>query len=433
VVTIATALRWAVGPYAMEGTPFITYYPAILIATFFGGFWPGVVATAASTALAWFAFIPPEYSFAVSTPALVSLLLFILIAGINVALVALLNSAVERVIAQEQDVRVLVESAPNGIVVVDDRGIIRTVNRSTERLFGYERLELLGKNVEMLVPQPRSALHEVERRSFQKRPEPRAMGAGSDLSGRRKDGSEFPVEIGLNPVSRNGDSAVLATVIDISERKKAQDRQQFLIRELHHRSQNLFAVIQAIATRSLSEGQTVTEAKRAFEGRLHALARAHKMLADAAWQRAPLAEIIDRELNAFAKHLRVSGCEIFVNTPAAQQFALIIHELATNAVKYGALSAPQGRVLIEGKIERVNGEHIFSMLWQESGGPAVHRPKHKGFGSVILLDSARKFGRHATLSFDPEGLRYELQLVLSTIEAAKHEHAAAVSGGFRHS
>ena len=310
-------------------------------------------------------------------------------------------------------------STPNGVIVVDDRGIIRTVNRSIEKLFGYDRLELLGKSVEMLVPGPKAANHKTERETFQRHPEARAMGAGRDLSGLRKDGSEFPVEIGLNPIIRNGKNAVLATIIDISERKKAQDRQQFLVRELNHRSQNLFAVIQSIAARSLSEGHTLGDAKAVFEGRLHALARTHKMLADAAWAGAPLADIINYELDAFAKHLSVTGCDLFVNTPAAQQFALIIHELATNAVKYGALSAPEGRVFIEGKIEHVNGEHVFSMLWKESGGPPVHRPKHKGFGSVILIDGARSFGRQAMLNFKRKGVCYELRLPLSTIEATK--------------
>jgi len=340
-----------------------------------------------------------------------------------VVLVALLNNAVERVLAQEQNVRVLVESAPNGIIVVDDRGIIRTVNRCVEKLFGYDRLELLGKSVDVLVPGPKAANHKTERETFQRRPEAREMEAGRDLSGLRKDNSEFPVEIGLNPIIRNGKNAVLATIIDISERKKAQDRQQFLVRELNHRSQNLFAVIQSIASRSLSEGHTFGEAKAVFEGRLHALARAHKMLADAAWEGAPLANIVYHELDAFAKHLSVTGCDLFVNTPAAQQFALIIHELATNAVKYGALSAPEGRVFIEGKIEHVNGEHVFSMLWKERGGPLVHRPKHKGFGSIILIDGARQFGRHATLSFKREGVCYEFRLPLSTIEATKIEGA----------
>jgi two-component sensor histidine kinase len=176
-------------------------------------------------------------------------------------------------------------------------------------------------------------------------------------------------------------------------------------------------VVQAIAARSLDKGKTLREAKEILDGRLAALGRAHRMLAEAAWTGAPLDEIIKDELKAFADHVSVSGCELLVNTPAAQQFALIVHELATNAAKYGALSAPTGKVVILGKIERVNGEHIFAMAWNESGGPSVRKPRRKGFGSTILLEGARQFGRHADLRFELEGLRYELWLPLSTILA----------------
>jgi PAS domain S-box-containing protein len=333
-----------------------------------------------------------------------------------VVVVALLNEALNRILAQEKNTRILIESAPNGIVVVDKHGMIKVVNISMEKLFGYERSELIGKSIETLVPVNRRAMHECERQAFQRHPSSRPMGAGRDLRGRRKDGSEFPVEIGLNTVTRNGRNAVLATVIDISERKEAQARQKFLIRELQHRSQNLFAVIQAIGTRSLREGHTPEETKAIFTGRLQALARAHAMLAEAAWMGAPLSDIIKKELEAFSKNVIVSGCDLIVNTVAAQHFALVVHELATNAIKHGSLSAPAGRVLVAGKVHKLDGDAMFFFSWKESGGPKVVRPKSKGFGSSILVDGAKGFGGQVALNFDPDGLSYELQLALTQIE-----------------
>jgi PAS domain S-box-containing protein len=433
-VIIATFARQAVGGQVMEGIPFITYYPAIIIAALIGGFWPGLFATALSAFAAWYLFIPPALSFELDKRELLSLLMFFFVAGINVVIIALLDGAVERVMAQEHNMRVLIESAPNGIVVVDEQGVIRLVNTSAEKLFGYSRTELVGNSIEILVPGPFVDTHPKMRQLFQQKPETRAMGIGRDLSGRRKDGTEFPVEVGLNPVRRNGNNAVLATVIDITARKQAQDSQKLIIRELQHRTQNLFAVFQAVAARAVDESKTAAEIKLVLNGRVQALARAYAMLADAAWEGASLAAILDRQFAGFSNRVNVSGCEIILNPSAVQQFALIVHELATNALKYGALSAETGRVSIEGKIDRLEGARTFSFVWRETGGPSPTIPTRKGFGTVILLDSAKQFSQSVAMDFMQEGLRYEVQLQLGAIEAsAEHPSSALISKLSAHS
>ena len=413
-VLVASAVRWLVSGQIAQGLTFITYFPAVIIATILGGFWPGVLATALSTIIAWLLFLLPTIGWELGQREVVSLLLFAFVSGINVLLVVLMNAAVDRVIAQEQNVRILIDSAPNGIVVVDEQGTIKLVNTSAEKLFGYSRSDLVGQKIEVLVPESKVAAHKAERDTFLGKPEARAMGAGRDLSGRRKDGSEFPVEIGLNPVSRNGKTGVLATVIDITVRKRAQESQQLIVRELEHRTKNLLAVVHAIAIGSLDEGKTLAEVKHVMRGRLLALAKAYDLLASAAWEGVSIADILHRQIVGFADRLKVSGCDIVLRPSAAQNFALIVY--ATNALKYGALLTSEGRIAIEGRTQRHNGEGIFSFVWQESDGPPVTDPARKGFGSVILVDAAQQFGQSVAVKYLPQGLRYELHLRLGDIE-----------------
>jgi two-component sensor histidine kinase len=206
-----------------------------------------------------------------------------------------------------------------------------------------------------------------------------------------------------------------------------EDRQLLLFRELQHRSQNLFAVIEAIASRTLIEGQTIANAKEVFAGRLNALARTHSMLANNAFLGAPLKEIVAQELTSFSDQVTVTGCDIAVNTRAAESFALIIHELATNAVKYGALSTRQGRVAIQCSIDGANGSGQFRFEWRESGGPPVSPPARKGFGSTILFEVAKQFSQDVQAKFSPEGFTYQLRSLLAGIEAPRAESPASLA------
>jgi two-component sensor histidine kinase len=196
------------------------------------------------------------------------------------------------------------------------------------------------------------------------------------------------------------------------------EHQQFLFGELRHRSRNLFSVVQGIASRTMMESQTLSEAKEAIEMRLAALARTHAMLADSGWTGAPLVQIVSEELTSFVNQVSCTGCSLMLNTPAAQSFSLIIHELATNAVKHGALSRPEGRITIQGSIRSCEGRDLFEFSWMESGGPPVRRPQRIGFGSSILNGMAKRFAQHVEASYRPEGLMYELQVLLGPIQAS---------------
>lgn len=308
----------------------------------------------------------------------------------------------------------VVESSDDAIVTKNLDGIITSWNRGAERVFGYTAEEAIGQPVTMLIPANRldeepailSRIRRGERIDHY------------ETVRQRKHGSLIDVSVTVSPIRNDQGKIVGASKVarDITDRKRAHDRQQLLMRELEHRTKNLFAVIQSVANRSLVEPYTLAQAKEVLDGRLHALAQAHTVLADSAWQGAPLSKIVERELAGFPDQSTISGCDLVVNTPAAQQFGLAVHELTTNAVKYGALSVATGRVLIEGGIEGPNAHATFSFLWKEIGGPAVVPPVRKGFGSTILLDLAKQFGPHVALSYKPDGVVYEVRYPLSTIE-----------------
>jgi two-component sensor histidine kinase len=210
------------------------------------------------------------------------------------------------------------------------------------------------------------------------------------------------------------------------------DHQQFLFGELRHRSRNLFTVLQGIVSRTFIESQTLSEASRSLEMRLASLARTHAMLADSGWTGAPLDQIVSEELTIFARQVSCIGCDLALNTPAAQNFALIIHELATNAVKHGALSRPEGRVAIQGCAQSCEGCDLFRFTWTETGGPRVNPPQRKGFGSSILNGMAKRFADHVEVTYRPEGLVYDLQVGLGSVRAS-HSMKSVLRGAMESS
>jgi PAS domain S-box-containing protein len=424
LVALAILVRWLVVGAVGPSVPFITFYPAIIVATLVGGLGPGILATVLATTAAWYLFIPPYHGFVFSQQAIVQLLLFVFICSINMTVAALLNAIVERLLIQQRNIRLLLETAQNGIVLVDDQGTIKMVNAATERLFGYKRAELTGQSVEMLVPERQDDVHRKLRTTYQREPSARLMGEGRDLTGRRKDGTELPVEIGLNPVGQDGRPAVLATVIDISARKLKDAHQQLLIRELEHRTRNLFGVVQAIATNSLKEAKTAAEGQYILMGRLKALSQAYRLVAGTGQQGASLAQLLEGQILVHSNRIEIDGCDLVMALNAAQQFALFIHELSTNALKYGALSASEGRVLISGTTDRSAG--VFTFRWKETGGPRIIAvPTRKGFGTLMLIDAAKQFAERVSMDFEPDGLQYELQIALKVIEPPVNMGAVA--------
>jgi PAS domain S-box-containing protein len=313
--------------------------------------------------------------------------------------------------AIEEHMEALFESAPNGVAAIDADGALIVANTPMARLFGYAREELIGRPVWTLWPPGLQGDYAELQADVAE-----AAGAAikRELRGLRKDGSDFPVEIALSAFKPGAPGTLLMIVIDIAERKRAEEHQHLLIGELHHRTQNIFAVVQAVANRSLSGERTLEDARRVFLNRLHALSRTYTTLTEGAWRGAELEKILRDELTAFSARIDIGGDPVMIQPSAAQTFALIFHELATNAIKYGALSVSSGSLTVRWTVRGERNAATFELSWREQGGPPVSPPARKGYGQTILEDGARHIGE-PRITYAPEGLRYDLTASVKSI------------------
>jgi len=201
---------------------------------------------------------------------------------------------------------------------------------------------------------------------------------------------------------------------DYLERRRADEIEKTLVREIQHRSNNLLAVIQTIASRSLSGSYTLAHAKEAFEERLQALARANQQLTKSKWSGVNLSELVRLELQPFSERILVDGVNVMLSPQYAQSFSLALHELATNAAKYGALSNGSGKVGVSWTITRQGNNNKLKFKWQESEGPPVVVPTRHGFGTTLVKGTFPD----ARIDYAVEGLNCEIDVPIDRDEHA---------------
>ncbi len=210
---------------------------------------------------------------------------------------------------------------------------------------------------------------------------------------------------------------VVGVSTDVTDREKRAQHMEFIMRELSHRSKNLLTVIQSIARQTAKQSLDFDEFQRSFDSRLQSLAALHDLLIEHNWEGASIAEVVRSQLKPFARRDRVDaeGADVFLKPDVAQMFAMVFHELATNATKYGALSVDEGRVAIRWG---VTGDQ-FRIEWREEGGPAVTPPGRDGFGSTVLKRIASQVAQaRIEYVFDQAGVVWRLGAPLSLVEAA---------------
>ncbi|WP_265500314.1 response regulator [Paracoccus beibuensis] len=206
-----------------------------------------------------------------------------------------------------------------------------------------------------------------------------------------------------------GQQTLSLQILDITDRKQAEEVRSLLIGELNHRIKNTLANVQAIARQSLRQSQGLKDFEASFGGRLQALARAHSILSDATWASAPLDQLIDDQIRSGTldgDRLRRDGPPVELSPDTMLRLALTLHELGTNAAKYGALSVPQGVVELQWQL----ADHQLTLIWREVGGPPVTPPQAGGFGTTLIGAAGGGDAGAVTADWRPEGVVWTIRL-----------------------
>ena len=273
----------------------------------------------------------------------------------------------------------IVESSDDAIVSKNLDGIITSWNRGAERIFGYSASEALGQHITLVIPHDRQS----EEREILTRLRRGERIDHFETVRQRKNGSLIVVSLTVSPVKDANGKVVGASKIarDITEQKKNQELIVTLAREAEHRSKNLLA--NAMATVNLSQSSSPEGLKEIIAGRIQALANVCSLFAATRWIGAEISAIATQELAPYFDEKRtfIDGPQTLLAPDAAQAVALTLHELATNAAKYGALSTPDGQVRLEWS-HAVDGR--LQLRWTETGGPVAREPTRKGLGSRII-------------------------------------------------
>lgn len=352
------------------------------------------------------------------------------------------------------------EANPDAVIVVDQTGYILFANSRVEALLGYLPRELVGKPHDLLMPAQYRDTHAGHMRTFMNNPTPRMMGVGLELVAVRKGGSEFRTEISLSPYhapdglvvvaamrdrgalqpgkrvleSENADlkemlgqarldaARLLAQAgIEATEQEAAQRLQRLLLEELHHRMKNMLAMVVAITSQTLRASETLEEGRLAISSRLVAMGRAQDLLLRASETGAELADVVRAAIAPFDNHgsrrFVVQNTRIEIGSEAILPLTMSLNELCTNAVKYGALSNQTGRVNITSTVDEK--AQLFTLIWAESGGPAVQEPTRRSFGTHLIGALATQLHGEVRVRYEPGGVVYQLDIPLALLRTLR--------------
>lgn len=349
-------------------------------------------------------------------------------AGRLIGAINLLIDVTERRRHEEAAIRLaaIVSSSDDAIVSKTLEGQITSWNAGAERIFGYTAEEMIGSHITRIIP-------------------PELHGEEDDILARlrrgeridhyetvrmAKDGRRIDISITVSPMRDSAGRVIGASKVarDISERKRAEEVQRLLIDELNHRIKNTLATVQAIATQTLRRAPDPDSFVNSFIGRIQSMARAHSLLTGGSFQSADIHQLVRDQLLLRGDpdpRIRWSGPSLLLEAQAALHLALVLHELGTNARKYGALSTPSGMVEVRWEVH-TNGGRRLTLDWRESGGPKVAAPSSRGFGSILIEQSLHAHGGEVLITYAETGLTCSINLPLPDLP----RQASPVSRGY---
>jgi two-component system CheB/CheR fusion protein len=229
---------------------------------------------------------------------------------------------------------------------------------------------------------------------------------------RDADGKHYLVR--LIPYREVSDSigGVVVTLVDVTTLAQAEEHQKLLIAELNHRVKNMLAVVVSIANHTLDRARTPEEFNNSVIGRLNAMSRAYGLLSRTNWKNASIVDLVRQEMEVFGtERFRSDGPDLLLTPQQGLSIGMVIHELATNAAKHGALGSPDGMVSIRWTVE----DGRLQLVWKEAGGPLIENPFKEGFGlSLVRGEVEYRFGGTVETCFHPEGLEVCVMLPLNS-------------------
>ena len=318
--------------------------------------------------------------------------------------------------AQLRQERLMRDSAIDyAIITMDIAGLITSWSLGAERVLGYAECEILGRSGEIVfTPDDRAGGRFTTELC-------RAIEHGRAINERwhlRRDGTRLWASGIMMPLldASGRPEGFLNILLDRTEARAAVESSELLMEEMKHRIKNTFSTVQAVATQTGRNAQSTADFLAIFGSRLKALSQSHDLLVRAGWEDAPLRDVIEKALAAYdedTSRINFDGISVMLAANLVVTVSLAVHELATNAAKYGALSVSGGCVDIVWTVDTASkGPRCISISWSERGGPLVQQPKRRGFGSHLLEKGMS--GSTVKLDFNPAGLKCHISLPLGT-------------------